>query len=172
VKTHIDEVTNLRLPYLPNGRFLHVPPSEPVSNWRTDFGTPWWKVGLIMMCARVTDHVSLAAQDQNFCIGNLSHKTRTIEIVNILTQQRDMLQVCFEETVHEIRERYLEYNAHCASYTWKHLQNGEFVPLDMQQTLKENGMEDESDEFERLSINQDYYTPVVHLYFNDDLTVQ
>lgn len=92
--------------------------------------------------------------------------------MNILTQQRDLLQVCFEESVEEIRERYLEYNAHAASYTWKHLQNGEFVPLDMESTLKDNGMEDESDEFERLSINQDYYTPVVHLYFNDDLTVQ
>jgi len=151
VKTRIDDRTNLELPYLPNGRFLHVPPSEPTSNWRTNFGTPWWR-------------------NASFCIGNLSEKTRTIEIVNVLTKQRDLLVVCSEESVEEVRERYIEYNGHARSYTWKHLQNEEFVPLDMEQTLAENGMEDESLEFERLAINDDYYTPVIHLYFNDDLT--
>ena len=30
---------------------------------------------------------------------------------------------------------------------------------------------DETDEFERLSINDDYFVPVIHLYFNDDLTI-
>lgn len=44
VKTHVDPALNLRVPYLPHGRFLHVPPSLPVSNWATDFGTPWWQV--------------------------------------------------------------------------------------------------------------------------------
>jgi hypothetical protein len=34
-----------------------------------------------------------------------------------------------------------------------------------------NGIPDESDEFEKLSIRDDYYVPVVHLYYNDDLTV-
>ena len=110
-------------------------------------------------------------QDAKLCIGQLSAKTRTVEIVNILTQQRDLLTVCSEETINEIRERYIEYNAHAASYTWKHLQEGEFVPLNMEMTLTENGMEDESDEFERLSINDDYFVPVIHLYFNDDLTI-
>ena len=80
--------------------------------------------------------------------------------------------VCSEERCEEVRDRYLEYNAHAASYTWKHLQNEEFVPLDMEKTLAENGMEDESLEFETLGINDDYYTPVIHLYFNDDLTIQ
>jgi hypothetical protein len=153
VKNKVDDLTNLELPHLPNGRFLHVPPTEPTTVWRTNFGTPWWK-------------------DQKFCIGNLSEKTRTVEIVNILTQQRDLLTVCSEETINEIRNRYIEYNAHAASYTWKHLQEGEFVPLNMELTLTDNGMEDESDEFERLSINDDYFVPVIHLYFNDDLTVQ
>ena len=30
---------------------------------------------------------------------------------------------------------------------------------------------DESEEFERLSVDCDYYVPVIHLYYNDDLTV-
>lgn len=30
--------------------------------------------------------------------------------------------------------------------------------------------EDESDEFEDLGIDYDYYYPAIHVYFNDDLT--
>ena len=69
-----------------------------------------------------------------------------------------------------MRDRYLEYNAHAASYTWKHLVEGEFVPLDMTLSLEENGVNDESLEFEQLGIDDDYYMPAIHLYFNDDLT--
>ena len=41
----------------------------------------------------------------------------------------------------------------------------------MKKTLAENDVPDESEEFERLSINDDYYTPTLHVYYNDDLTV-
>lgn len=50
------------------------------------------------------------------------------------------------------------------------VQDGEFRPLDMEKTLAENGVADESGEFEELGISEDYYIPVLHLYFNDDLT--
>ena len=33
VKTFIDPDRNLRMPYTPMGRFLHVPPPEPSSDW-------------------------------------------------------------------------------------------------------------------------------------------
>lgn len=49
-------------------------------------------------------------------------------------------------------------------------QDGEFRPLDMEKTLQENGVADESEEFEELGISEDFYVPVLHLYFNDDLT--
>lgn len=62
--------------------------------------------------------------------------------------------------------RYLDYNAHAASYTWKF----QGRVLDMELTLAENGIEDESDEFDRLSVPDDFYTPPLMLYFNDDLT--
>ena len=75
--------------------------------------------------------------------------------------------MCSEETITEIRSRYLEYNAHAASYTWKRL--GE--PLKMDATLEENGVADESSEFSELRIPSDYYYPALHLYFDDDLTV-
>jgi hypothetical protein len=57
-----------------------------------DFGTPWWQ------------------NDAKYCIGTLSKKTRRIQIVNVLTEQQDVLEVCSEETVNEILNRYLELN--------------------------------------------------------------
>jgi len=35
LKTYTDPVTNLQRPYCPMGRFLHVPPAEPVGDWDT-----------------------------------------------------------------------------------------------------------------------------------------
>lgn len=66
----------------------------------------------------------------------------------------------------EIQDRYLKYNAHAASYTWKY--NGR--NLDMNKTLEENGVLDESEEFYKLSMNDEHFLPAIHLYFNDDLT--
>jgi len=126
--------------------------SEPVSTWRTDFGSPWWR-------------------DEKLCIGSLSQSTRNIRIVNTLTHQEALLEVCSEETMEEILDRYLDHNSHASSYTWKTLDEGDFRPLDMNKTLEKNGIPNESDAFESLRIADDYYTPVVHLYFDDDLTV-
>ena len=43
--------------------------------------------------------------------------------------------------------------------------------LDMALTLEENGIVDESDELMELGMDVDEYTPAIHLYFNDDLTI-
>ena len=43
VKHELDETTGLLLPFLPHGRFIHVAPAEPVSDWRTDFGWVCWR---------------------------------------------------------------------------------------------------------------------------------
>jgi len=91
--------------------------------------------------------------------------------VNVLSKQEKLLEVCSEETLSEILDRYLAWNSHAGSYTWKGLIGGQFRPLDMNKTLAENNVQDEAAEFERLSIKQDFYYPVLHLYFNDDLTV-
>ena len=152
VKTQWDPDTTLVAPFLPHGRFLHVPPLEPMSTWRTDFGAPWWR-------------------DEKLCIGSLSKCTRNIRIVNTLTHQEALLEVCSEETMEQILDRYLDHNSHASSYTWKTLDDGDFRPLDMNKTLEENGIPNESAEFEELRIAEDYYTPVVNLYFDDDLTV-
>ena len=41
--SHTEPQTGLRQYYTPHGRFVHVPPSEPSSEWAMDFGKPWWK---------------------------------------------------------------------------------------------------------------------------------
>lgn len=75
-----------------------------------------------------------------------------------------------------MRERYLTLNAHAASYTWKALSKTagnqfDFKELDLNKTLQENGVVDESGIFESLDMHGDYHVPVLHLYWNDDLTV-
>lgn len=145
-KMHLDPVTGMQEIYCPWGRYIHVPPQGPESDWATDFGTPWW-------------------EDTRYWIGLRSAATRKIGIVNLMTRQKNTLEVPVEETVAEIQQRYLVHNAHAGSYTWKRLGK----PLNMDKTLAENGMEDETEEFLRLSIDPDHI-PVIHLHFNDDLT--
>lgn len=99
VKYHVDPETNLSVPYTPMGRFMHVPPKDPTSDWKNDFGTPWWR-------------------DEKFFIGRLSKSTRLVRIVNVLTKQEKLLEVCAEETLAEILDRYLAWNQHAGSYTY------------------------------------------------------
>lgn len=147
LRTHVDPVTGCMIPFTPHGRFIHVPPPYPNSDWANDFGRPWWK-------------------DDSYCIGILSKKTRFVKIINTLTSQEQVLEVCCEETMEEILQRYITYNAHAASYTWKY--NGK--NLDMKKSLEENDIQDEDGEFYTLSMNDDTYLQSVQLYFNDDLT--
>ncbi len=85
----------------------------------------------------------------------------------MLSGQDDLLEVCSEETLDEIRSRYLTYNSHAMSYTWKRLGR----TLNMSKTLHENGVVDETDEFAGLNIDPEQYIPALHVHFNDDLTV-
>jgi hypothetical protein len=150
VKTHIDPVRNIRLPYTPEGRFVHVPPPD-AREWDTSLEKPWWK-------------------DEKFIVGKLTAKKRLIKIMNMLTKTEDTVYTCQEETVAEIQNRYVEYNKHSDSYTWKALIDGEFVVLDVEKTLEENGVPDETENFYQLGLDDDFYVPTLHLYFNDDLT--
>ncbi|EGD76240.1 cytochrome b5 domain-containing protein 1 [Salpingoeca rosetta] len=147
LRKFVDPVTGLELPYTPHGRFVHVPPPCPTTSWATDFGIPWWK-------------------DTSRRIGRLSKRTRLIKVTNMLSSQSQTIEVCNEETLQQIESRYLEYNSHSQSYTWKHLGN----VLDMGKTLGENGIEELSEEFYKLSIDQYEFVPEIQVYFNDDLT--
>ncbi|XP_005997956.1 cytochrome b5 domain-containing protein 1 [Latimeria chalumnae] len=147
IRTHVDPLTGCEKYFTPNGRFIHIPPPCPRTDWSNVFGRPWW-------------------MSIQYEIGILSAKTRVIRIINTLTSQEQFLEVCSEETISEILQRYLYYNAHAASYTWKY----DGVNLDMEKTLEQNGIPDEDEEFYELSMDADRYTSAIHLYFNDDLT--
>jgi hypothetical protein len=88
----------------------------------------------------------------------------------MLTYQEDVINVCQEENVAQIEQRYMEFNKHAQSYTWKALINDQFVKLDMKLTLSDNGIPDESENFEALGLDEDFFVPTFHIYFNDDLT--
>ncbi|XP_047125426.1 cytochrome b5 domain-containing protein 1 [Hydra vulgaris] len=147
IRLCIDPVTNCQFPYTPMGRFLHTPPLCPRTDWCNDFGRPWWK-------------------SINYCIGVLTKKVRKIRIINTLTSHEQVLEVCCEETISEILQRYLFYNVHASSYTWKY----RGINLDMEKTLEENQIEDESEVFYTLGLDEDMFLPSIHIYFNDDLT--
>eukprot|EP00744_Colponema_vietnamica_P008708 GILI01012414.1.p1 GENE.GILI01012414.1~~GILI01012414.1.p1 ORF type:complete len:224 (-),score=41.67 GILI01012414.1:64-735(-) len=148
-KTFVDPDTGLEEFFTPMGRFIHCPPKGPRSDWANDFVTPWWR------------------DEELYCIGSLTTKTRKLRVVNTLSHQEDVIDVACEETMNEILDRYLFFNRHAASYTWKRLGR----PLDMEQTLDQNGIPDETDEYKRLGIPENEYIPAVHIYFNDDLSV-
>ncbi|KAM6909524.1 cytochrome b5 domain-containing protein 1 [Xenentodon cancila] len=147
VRRHVNPWTNCESYYTPQGRFVHVPPAGPRSDWDNDIHQPWWR-------------------DRRYEMGLLTVKTRWIQVVNTLTLQKMPLQVCSEETLDEIQQRYLRYNDHAQSYTW----NYDGAILDMTKTLSDNGISDDDSELEELGIDRDLYIPDVLLHFNDDLT--
>ena len=124
-----------------------MPPAFPDAEFDFNFDVPWWK-------------------DSKLKIGNLSRKIRKIRIINTLTRQDDIIDVCSEETITEILDRYKDINEHAESYTWKRLQR----VLDMDQTLAENDIPDETEDFLALELDPESYIPAIHLDFNDDLT--
>jgi hypothetical protein len=146
-KRFVHPDTALETTYCPQGRFIHVPPVTPDSDWYNDFGTPWWR-------------------DEQYTMGKLANNTVKIRVQNLLTKQTTDLEVPAEETITEIQERYNLFNQHAASYVWKRLSK----PLDMKQTLSENGVEDDSAQLRAVGIDPDDHVPVLHLYFSDDLT--
>uniref|UniRef100_T1J0V1 Cytochrome b5 domain-containing protein 1 n=1 Tax=Strigamia maritima TaxID=126957 RepID=T1J0V1_STRMM len=148
LKTHIDQDTGLRQPCFPHGRFVHGPPPYPASDWSTDFGLPWWK-------------------NKHLLVGNLSKNVKRIRIINVLASVEDTLEVCAEETINDISERYrANFNSHARSYTWK----CEGRCLDMNKTMAENGILDDQPRFYRVNLPEDIYLPSLLVFYNDDLT--
>eukprot|EP01135_Chromosphaera_perkinsii_P010412 Nk52_evm84s2118 gene=Nk52_evmTU84s2118 len=148
LRTCIDPASMLKVPYTPHGRFVHVPPRRPLSNFATDYELPWWK-------------------DPKYCIGILSQRTRKVRIINTLTSQEFIVEVCSEEPISHILRRYKKYNSHAESYTWKYLGK----KLNMDSTLTANGIRDDGQDFYELNIDEDQHLPGIHVYYNDDLTV-
>ena len=93
-----------------------------------------------------------------------------MKILNVLNQDEDTIEICCEDKISRILTRYLEYNKHAGSYTWKALVKNDVINLNMKATLDENGIVDESNKFETAGLEYDFYLPTLLLYFNDDLT--
>jgi len=149
-KTYIDPATGQQGYHYPQGRFLHVPPTSPNSDWDTQaFVHPWWE------------------DVDAYGIGRLTECTREVRIINMLTKHDDLIECCDEESINEILDRYLEVNAHAASYTWKRLGK----KLDMGKNLTGNGIGNGSAELMKLGLAGDIYVQAIHLYYDDDLTI-
>ena len=150
-KTKINPQTGTQVYHCPNGRYLHIPANIPGAEKEPTplNGLPWW-------------------EDESYVIGRLTQKTRKLRIINMLTHQEHTIQVPCEETIEEIEARYRLINDHAPSYTWKSVTN---KPLDMDGTLDENDIFDETDKYEELGIPEDeWYVPPILLFFDDDLT--
>lgn len=136
------------------GEFLHCPPPMPTIDWSSNIGKPWWK------------------NEKAYKKGNLTAKTRKIKLYNMLTKQETTIEVCSEETLEEIQRRYMAYNKHSGSYTWKRTDQDKVARLlNMRETLAANGIPDEDNQFDLLNLDPDSWIPIIHLYFSDDLTV-
>lgn len=93
-----------------------------------------------------------------------------IKITNMLTRSDNVIKVCVEETLDDIKNRYIEYNRNSNSYTWKILNAaGQFITLKSNLTLDQNGIPDESDNYMKLGIDEELYLPNLLMYYNDDL---
>eukprot|EP01064_Diplonema_japonicum_P037752 TRINITY_DN8958_c0_g1_i1.p1 TRINITY_DN8958_c0_g1~~TRINITY_DN8958_c0_g1_i1.p1 ORF type:complete len:228 (+),score=35.81 TRINITY_DN8958_c0_g1_i1:159-842(+) len=151
IRKCVDLSTGLKAYLQPGGKFIHVPSLAVDTKIDHGYDKPWWV-------------------DPKYVVGYLTVKPRLIRIVNTLTTHETTLEVCSEETLYDIQTRYLTVNAHARSYTWKR-QETTSRELDMSKTLEENNIPDESEEFAKLGLPDDYYTPALHIYFDDDLTV-
>ncbi|BBN20584.1 hypothetical protein MPTK1_Vg00750 [Marchantia polymorpha subsp. ruderalis] len=141
--------------FTPQGRFIHIPPQGPISDWDNGYLLPWWL-------------------DDQYVIGRLSPKTRFVCIKNVLLANEVIIEVPSEETMKEILERYLPINSHARSYSWEAVVSdecGEFVRVDMDKSLAENGITDDSDLYSSMGMAADHVVPCIHVYYDDDLTI-
>lgn len=162
-------MTNVRTPFLPQGRFVHVPAIAPSAGEAVLEGLPWWQ------------------DEAQYNVGQLTRQARKLRIVNTLTSQEHIVEFGVEETVAEMQAKYREWNSHSEGYVWKAILKGSggagegaegaaasssFQPLDPSKTLDENGVPDDTKELEALGLDPDHpdnFTCIM-LLFKDDLS--
>lgn len=146
IRYFIHPETAVRVPFTPFGTIPHVDTHLPSYHWKGLKTVPWWK-------------------DERYIIGKVTNKTLPINIVNVLTHQSIRLEVCCEDTLRRIEERYSKFNSNTQQYLWKY--NGQV--LDMDKTLEENGIVDRLDLFDAYFMPRDYYVPSIFIYFMDEI---
>lgn len=146
IRHRIHPVTGVLTPYCPNGAFPDVQCQVPDAEWREINGPPWW-------------------DRSQYQIGILTKRVRPLRIINMLTFHEVQINVCCEDTFNRIQERYSIFNKDPDSYTWRYFDK----VIDLDKTMEENGIPDDRDSFTEFGMAQNYYVPVVFLYYKDDL---
>lgn len=124
---------------------------------------------------RWTDQAESAARDQlpwwrdpQYIIGRLCPKEVKLQVINMLTKEKNELQIAPQETFNEILNRYKEVNEYASAYIWKNLDN---QVLFMKKSFGENRFSDQTALFSALRIPEgDWFVPTVLVYFADDST--
>lgn len=148
-------MSNILVPYTPEGHFVHVPVVAPLVLSKAEPPLPWWN-------------------DPSRMIGLVTLSPRHVRIINTLSSQEDIVETCGEDSVAEIQRKFYDRNAHATSYAWKvMLEGGALKALDPERTLHDNGIPDDKESLETLGLDPhdvDHMTTLL-LYFIDDLTV-
>ena len=158
-RTALSPVSGLPVYSTPYGPYPHIPPQYPSTTYRTDYALAWW-------------------EDPALVIGRLSLRSVHVSVVNTLTGQAEAMEVGVEESVGEVRRRWLALQGEGVGrpsaevvdgpyrcYVWK--RGGVAMRLDG--TLEENGVRDERAEMEELGINASDYVPVIHVHYEEEL---
>ncbi|XP_045469055.1 cytochrome b5 domain-containing protein 1 [Harmonia axyridis] len=146
IRHRIHPVTGVLTPYCPNGAFPDVQCQVPDSQWRAINGPPWW-------------------DRPQYQIGILTKRVRSLKIINMLTFHEVQINVCCEDTFRRIQERYSIFNKDPDSYAWRYFDQ----EIDLDKTMDENGIVDDRDKFTEFGMPQNFYIPVVFLFYKDDL---
>ena len=150
--TAVDGATGLPVP-LATG----VLPA-PDTAWRVDeAAAPWW-----------TDPARV--------VGSVTSGEHRLLLINSLTGQEHVLEFTAEETVADVKRRFLATNAHCASYVWsaRRRSDGALEALDDALTPAQNGVQVSAvAELRALGLPADEPAALPHvlLTFVDDGTV-
>ena len=114
-------------------------------------------------------------QDMSLIIGRLSAKLRKVTVKNTLTGHEQVMDIPSEDVVADIQKKYMECNWQAEGYTWKALRKaGEAMvlfELDMNSTLEENGIADETKIFEKMQMVSANFVPVLYLHLTDSLSM-
>ncbi|KAK3930443.1 Cytochrome b5 domain-containing protein 1 [Frankliniella fusca] len=98
--------------------------------------------------------------------GRLTERSRPVRILDTLTGTQTHLQVCSEDTVARVLQRYAPFNSAAAerySCVSEDADDGVVVGLDPARTLEENGVADERDLYVVLGLPEDFYVPALQL---------
>ncbi|XP_033221121.1 cytochrome b5 domain-containing protein 1 [Belonocnema kinseyi] len=147
IRYYIHPITGTSVPYCPHGPIPDMVPVAPTSTWIPLDKCPWWLY-------------------EKYKIGNLTVNSRPCRIINVLSGYQSIISVCEEDTIQRIQERFLDFNANGASYTWKF----EGRSINLHYTLTDNGVPDERDLLVDVGLSEEFYIPTLMCYYNDDLT--